>query len=331
MTHEVDMKPRFFHNPPAREAQVAIHAPAADVRVIERAVIAGGGVTVPLREASSLIVSAECSDSARALLGGRLEWMHVWNGEAPAWLCDMLDDEVSVGTSWSQILDDRLAEECLAAVLACARLLGSVTRTRHWCPRDVNSVAGITVGIIARSGPARSLTARLNDLGAHVVVVPVDTPVGRTGAASGNAITPAQFAAVLGASEYLVCGIPRSLGASIPWDGCLRRLRRGGWLIDIGGSVAAAGVVAKAVRSGLLSGAFIDVLESDPIAWNPCLTSLEHVVVACRSEAELRGATRRVAVIVENIERFRCHHALIGRLQRTDRAERAECERRGSG
>lgn len=97
----------------------------------------------------------------------------------------------------------------------------------------------------------------------------------------------------------------------------MRLMNQGGYLINVGrGAVLDEGALLTAIQQGVLSGAALDVQETEPLPADSPLWTLPGVTVS----PHISGPSRRrgmAAVFADNIRRFRQGSPLLGVVDRT--------------
>ena len=204
-----------------------------------------------------------------------------------------------------------LAEFCMMAMLAHSRNLSLMLRdqaARRWERFAATDLADRTLAIIGMGTIGRELARRAAHSGMNVLgikrrikgVAPSDLHLHAL-------FGPADLAAVLPRLDYLVLAAPetsatrRLIGARE-----LRLLPRGAFLINVGrGSLVDEAALVEALRTGHLSGAALDVFETEPLPADSPLWSMPGVIISPHSASTSDRENGRITgLFCENLDRF---------------------------
>jgi phosphoglycerate dehydrogenase-like enzyme len=97
----------------------------------------------------------------------------------------------------------------------------------------------------------------------------------------------------------------------------LARLPQGARIINIGrGEIIDEAAMIEALRSGHLSGAYLDVFEKEPLPAESPLWDLPNVLVSPHNSAAASGNDERVyQLFVANLENWQCKQALTNEVR----------------
>lgn len=291
---------------------------------------AGDGVTVvsvgnraELLEAlpdTDYLVGLPPTDDQLFQRSGRLKWIQLTGslGDMESGLLPALRSGVRISTAAS-IRAAQIAEHAMALILALTRRLDvsiSLQADQRWAPdvvaRQMRTLRGATMGIIAPSVVSHEIALRARPFGAHTLATRRD-PGGSPGAID-EVMPESQLTEMLARSDVVVVAAPRTPAT----DGLLGRvqfghMKRDAILVDVGrGGVVQQSALLDALQRQRLGGAGIDVFENEPLAPNSPFWSLPNVIisphVASASPAYWSEATD---LVCRNLERIRQNESLI--------------------
>lgn len=175
---------------------------------------------------------------------------------------------------------------------------------------NLGELGGRTVGLVGFGAVGKCLTPMLHGIGANVIYT------SRTEATA----TPARFmslADVISLSDVVSLHVPLTAQtAGMIDDSAIKRMKRGAVLVNTArGGLVHYGALHRALVSGHLRGAGVDVFDSEPATATHPLFQLPNVV-ATPHVAWLTAETlsRSLAVFQENCRRLRDGEPLLNRV-----------------
>ncbi|MBU0927018.1 MAG: C-terminal binding protein [Spirochaetes bacterium] len=209
--------------------------------------------------------------------------------------------------------DSEVAEHALGLILALARGIperDAVVRTGGWNVASAQrSVAGSVVGVAGFGGSGRAFAraalglrpARLIAWSPSLTPEALEAELGPAAAALGVDIAAASFDELLAGADFLSIHlrlVPETAG--LFGDEAFSRAKPGAILVNTArGGLVDSAALARALRSGRLSGAGLDVLDSEPPRPGHPLLSAPNVVLtdhsAYRSARSVSELKRRCA------------------------------------
>ena len=202
---------------------------------------------------------------------------------------------------------DEVAEHAIALLLALARRIASydrAVRAGDWAlttGKPIHRLAGQSLGVVGFGRIGRTVAARGHALGLHVLGY---DPRAADGAFSSLNVKRVTLGELLSASDFISLHTPLTKDTHhlINWDR-LKMMKSTAVVINTSrGAVIDLVALERALRSGVIAGAGLDVFEPERLAQGHPLLSLESVIltphVAFYSEESI-GDLQRLAA--ENV------------------------------
>jgi phosphoglycerate dehydrogenase-like enzyme len=200
-----------------------------------------------------------------------------------------------------------MSEAALALMLALARDLPRTARNkeaRSWERWPANLLDGKTVGILGVGAIAGALTPKCKAFGMTVVGITA-TP---HEVAGFDRMRPRDdLVRVAGELDHLVLLAPYSAATHrIVNETLLAAMKRGSYLVNIArGGLVDEDALARALHSGHLAGAALDVFEAEPLPGDHPLWRAPNLIVTPHVAGYDAGYDERAFVIIEqNMRRF---------------------------
>jgi D-3-phosphoglycerate dehydrogenase len=192
-----------------------------------------------------------------------------------------------------------VAELALAMMLALSRQLArqsDLVRRREWKRLEAHLLSGRTVGLIGLGKIGRRVATLLKPFGVRLVAT--DPRADATWAAD-NAVEIVTLARLLSLADVVSIHASSAAGSTLALgEAELASLRRGSLLVNVArGSMIDAAALERALRSGHLAGAGLDVYPEEP--YSGALCDLPNVILTPHS-ATLTVETR-VAMELESV------------------------------
>jgi D-2-hydroxyacid dehydrogenase (NADP+) len=252
----------------------------------------------------------------------RLKWLHVFNAgvDHPIY-AEIMARGVRLTTSAGSTAEP-IAHTVVAALLMLARNFPrwlAAQRQRAWdpmrpayFPRDLRGQSAIVYGLghvgreIARLARVLGLTV----IGVRRSPRRDDDPV-------DEVHPPGRLADLLPACDWLILACPLTAQTRGLVDARLiARLPKGARLINIArGEIVDEPALIEALRSGHLSGAYLDVFEKEPLPADSPLWGLPNVIVSPHTAAVTAGNDDRVyAMFRDNLARYARGEPLVNEV-----------------
>jgi D-3-phosphoglycerate dehydrogenase len=221
---------------------------------------------------------------------------------------DMVDIDAAtaagiVVTNVPDVFIEEVADHTIMLLLDCARLtpaMARMAREGHWYQaRPVLSrvprLMGQTLGLFAFGNVARCTARRAKAFGLHVITCdPYVSELEITAAG----VEPVGFTELLARSDYLSIHAPHNAETEHAIDEhALAQMKRTAILINTArGSIVDERALIEALRSKIIAGAGLDVLEQEPPQPDNPLLHMDNVVVTphvASATTRMRPETRR--------------------------------------
>ena len=245
----------------------------------------------------------------------KLQWIHSPAAGVGQLLIPELVASPIVVTNARSVHAVPVAEHALALLLALARRLPECFRyqaecrwgqTESWQPDHLpTEINGKTLGLLGLGSIGREVALRAKALGMRVVAVKRDPSHGAD--CADQVYAPEQLPAVLSQADFLIVAAPDT-AATHHWIGEreLRCLKPSACLINVSrGSLVDTEALTRALQSGGLAGAALDVTDPEPLPASHPLWKLPNALII----PHLGGATdrywqRQFALLQENLQRY---------------------------
>jgi phosphoglycerate dehydrogenase-like enzyme len=190
-----------------------------------------------------------------------------------------------------------VADVAIGYLVLLARQLHHIdeaVRAGTWSKPQGRSLAGRGMGILGLGTIGLAVARRGRAMRMKVIGSDVDSAASERAAAEGLLIEP--FNTLLAQSDVLVlCASLTPANRHLIDDDALRRMPRGGWLINVSrGSLVDERALADALSSGQLSGAALDVFEKEPLPIESPLRKLDQVIFGSHNASNTLEAVERV-------------------------------------
>jgi phosphoglycerate dehydrogenase-like enzyme len=286
---------------------------------------AAGNLTVliPASEAEAL----EAAQNAEGWVGRltpellnaapRLRWLQALSISLEDVAFPGLAESAVTLTHLRHIYDDHIANHVLAFLLAYCRDLPRLLRQQRegrWSAGGVNvkDPAALTVLVMGLGGIGAETARRIAVLGSTIIGVDPrleSPPEGVT-----TLVRPDQLSAWLPQSDVVVICAPLTPQTQGLFDEAMfRQMKPGAFFINIGrGKIVRLEALERALAEGWLSGAALDVFETEPLPADSPLWQMNNVLITPHiAAAGPLTEDRRLAVIVENVRRFSQNEPLL--------------------
>ena len=298
----------------------------------------GDGVRVTPPELLEAVADAEvyCGWGIRRdvfLAARKLRWFHSGAAGARNSLFEEMRASDVIFTNSAGMYADSLADHAMAGILYFVRgldLAVQAQREREWVQSALNSprsplhaapaageVAGASLGIIGYGGIGSALGRRAHALGMRVQAI--RRRAGRTPPELDRLDGPDHLPELLESSDFVALTAPETpetdglLGAAE-----LARMKPGAVLINLArGTLVDEAALVRALETGHLRGAMLDVFATEPLPADHPLWRLENVLITPHvGGTSARFWERETDLIVRNISRYQRGDPLENRVDK---------------
>lgn len=223
---------------------------------------------------------------------------------------DLIASDVTL-TNMRNIYNDHIANHVLALLLALCRDFPRIMRdqmTKTWRPeRDVpiRDPGEMTLLILGLGGIGAEVARRAAVFGFTLIGVDPKVPDAPVGVDELG--RPEQLPALLGRADAVVICAPQTPQTTGLFDDALfARMKRGALFINIGrGKIVRLDALARALQSGHVGGAGLDVFEIEPLPADSPLWEMDNVLITPHSAGYgPHTKDRQLQVVLENVRRF---------------------------
>jgi len=247
-----------------------------------------------------------------------LRWLHVFSaGVDHPWFQQLLARGVRITTS-SGASAVPIAQTVTLYLLALSRDLRKWTdaqQRRAWEPHDIVDLQQQVLGVLGM-GPIGREVARLGTALRMRVVGMTRSPKGDEPCETWPL---SRLRELLPLVDWLVLALPlTSETRGILSAEAIARMKPGACVLNVGrGDLVDEPALVKALESGALGGAGLDVFAEEPLAPESPLWGLPNVIVTPHSSGTTpANYPRATAIFVENLRRWRKGEALVNEVGR---------------
>jgi phosphoglycerate dehydrogenase-like enzyme len=301
-------------------AVVRVWVGPAPTEAVKRAVEAGGGVLSPIEKASVMVWQARTHDVSEfaGLVHDGVKWVQLDIAGIENWFTNGLVDNSRIWTCAKGQYSLAVAEHAVALILAACRRLKVHAQAESWTQTRGELLCGKTVGILGAGGIGQEVIRLLQPFGVQILAL---TQPGGPVAGADESLGPDQTDYLLEASDVVLVAAPLTpktrgmIGAPQ-----LDRIGPDGWLINVSrGGLVQTDALVGALTDGRIAGAYLDVIDAEPLPPGHPLWSLPNALITSHSANTLdtpsqmdakHGAYARL--VEENIRRYVEGKDLIG-------------------
>ena len=221
--------------------------------------------------------------------GGKLRWVHSRSaGLDNLWFPELVESEV-VLTNGRGVFSASLGEFVLGAILYFAKDFRRMVRNQVagvWDPFDVEEIAGQTVGIVGYGDIGRAVANRVRALGMRVLATKRHVPEAGNRESRDKLVEefypPEARREMLARSDYVVVAAPLTEETrQMINDAEFAAMKGGAVIMNVGrGPVIDEAALLRALTSGRIKGAALDVFEEEPLPKGHPLYGMENVLLS---------------------------------------------------
>jgi phosphoglycerate dehydrogenase-like enzyme len=245
----------------------------------------------------------------------RLRWLHTPAAGIEHLLYPKLRRSDVLLTNSHGLAGDAMAEHLLALMLAFSRRLHDAfgwQQSQRWGQDLMWSteptpfrLSGKTVGIVGLGGIGAELARRAKHLGMRVIGI--RRRAGKRMRFVDQLLTPDRLDVLLETSDFVVLAVPLTpetrglIGARQ-----LAKMKKSGYLLNVGrGEQINESALVRALRSGSIAGAALDVFQSEPLPRRSILWRVPNLLISPHyAGTYLEHMDRATDLFEENLTRF---------------------------
>ncbi|QII01770.1 D-2-hydroxyacid dehydrogenase [Rhodococcoides fascians A21d2] len=239
---------------------------------------------------------------------GSLKWIHIAAAGVDSLMFDELVESDVVVTNSRGVFDRPIAEFVLAQILAFAKDSERSRALQHskiWQHRETERIDGAHAMIVGTGAIGRAIAALLSAVGMSV------SGVGRTAREGdrdfGTVYASDDLADEVARADYLVLVAPLTEQTrGLVDDSVLTAMKPGARVINVGrGELLDTEALLKHLGSGHITGAALDVFETEPLSADHPLWTAENVILTPHMSGDASGWKQRLAeVFAHNARRY---------------------------
>ena len=299
---------------------------AADVAQIEEAAGPGAIVTVVDGMRAAFEPAPRCEvvlgfmppslfEAARAL-----RWVHATASGVDGFMYPEFRDSDVLLTGEKGLVGGHLADTGFGLLLAITRRIATAIRlgaagwdVREDMRKQELELEGMTMGIVGFGGTGRAMARRALAFGMNCLAVDEMPVLGGDGV---DQVWPtSRLPEMLAASDVVaICCPLTSATTRLLDDAAFAAMKTGAILVNVTrGEIVDGDALVRALASGRLGGAALDVAPREPLPADHPLWSFDNVVMTPHTAgaSQLRGP-RNLARFCENLRRYRAGEDLVG-------------------
>jgi phosphoglycerate dehydrogenase-like enzyme len=264
-------------------------------------------------------------DRLRAVLSGmpKLRWVHTFSAGVDRHVPEMATFDRVLLTNNSGAYDAPIAEHVIAMIFAAAKRVPEhlAAQGRHEWQRETPhaEVRGQTLVILGMGSIGSELARLASGVGMRVVGIRRD-PSRPGGPGVERIVSPGHLVEVAREADYLAVTAaltPQTRG--MVSAEVLRALKPTTWVINIArGPIVDEAALAAALQEKRIGGAALDVFETEPLpATSPLWDCANAILTPHISNSSPRVRERSLALVAENVRRFKAGEPLLNVVDRT--------------
>lgn len=263
------------------------------------------------RDAEVILHWAASRDLLRAafLASPNLRWIHSRSAGLDSILFPELVESPIPLTNGTGVFSSSLGEFALAVILYFAKDIRRLLRNQEacrWEQFDVEELPGQTVGIVGYGDIGRAVASRVHAMGMRVLALKRHAP------SEGDPFVdrfyrPSQLNAMLADCDFVVVAAPLTPETRhLISDHAIAAMKPNAVVINIGrGPVIDQASLVRALSSGRIKGAGLDVFEQEPIPADDPIFKLPNVLISPHSADHTKDwLNQAMQFFLEQYQRF---------------------------
>lgn len=250
----------------------------------------------------------------------KLRWVHATASGVDMFMYPAFKDSDVILTGEKALVGGHLADTGFGLLLALTRQIHTAIKlgTDAWAHREEMrakeiELEGLTMGIVGFGGTGRAMARRA--LGFGMKVMAIDEMAVPGGDGVDEVWPAARLGDLLAASDVVaVCCPLTETTEKLFNDANFAAMKPGAILVNVTrGEIVDGDALVRALASGRLGGAALDVMPGEPLAADHPIWGFDNVAMTPHTAgASQYRASRNVARFVENLRRYRAQEELLG-------------------
>jgi len=246
----------------------------------------------------------------------RLEWIHSFSAGVDRVATPQVRSRGLVVTNARGVFSRPIAEYVVMMCLAVARRLPQLLelqRERTWQPLRGRELGGMTVGIVGYGSIGSEVARLLAPFGSRVLATRRRPERGTNDVDNVELLPLDSLSELLRASDVVVVALPLTdETAGLMGAEQLQEMRQDAWLINIArGRLVDEGALRRALESGWIGGAVLDVFNEEPLPEDSPLYDVPNLIVTPHTSwSSDRVVERSLELFIQNLQRFAAGEAL---------------------
>ena len=249
-----------------------------------------------------------------------LRWVHATASGVDMFMYPAFQQSDVILTGEKGLVGGHLADHGFGLLLALTRQIHTAIKagTSAWEQREAMrakeiELEGLTMGIVGYGGTGRAMARRATGFGMKLLAMDeLDVPGGD---GIEDVWPSSRLGELLGASDVVAVCCPLTKATDKLFDdAAFAAMRPGAILVNVTrGEVVDGEALVRALQSGRLGGATLDVMPGEPLAADHPIWGFDNVAMTPHTAgASQYRAGRNVGRFVENLGRFRSGGELLG-------------------
>lgn len=257
----------------------------------------------------------------------KLRWIHATTAAVHQLLFPELVASKVRLTNSTEIHGPVVAEHAIALLFALAKGLQAAAKYQmqaHWGQQDLwrsslrpREVAGATLGVIGLGAIGRECVRLAKALSMRVIAMREHPERGAEGA--DRVLGPPQLGELLAEAEYVLLAAPVTPSTTALFDDAtFAQMRRDACFLNVSrGALVDETALERALRSGVIRAAALDVFQTEPLPRESALWSLDNLLITPHTAALTeRLWERHYTRIAENLKRYLAGKDLLSEVDK---------------
>ncbi|MHB8436705.1 MAG: NAD(P)-dependent oxidoreductase [Acidimicrobiales bacterium] len=237
-----------------------------------------------------------------------VRWVQLPYAGVEAFLTMMHDGRI--WTCAKDVYGPKVAELALGLLVSCFRRIDRYACATSWEPLVASTLRGSSIVILGAGGIGRSLAEMLHPLRANVTLVSRSG----SGPAGTETIPSSKAAPAIATADAVVLALPLTVETRGMVDrSFLENMKSSAWLVNVArGQVVVTDDLVRALESGAIAGAALDVTDPEPLPEQHPLWALDNALITPHvANTVSLGMDELLALVTENCRRFATGEPLL--------------------